>query len=117
MEERRVNVTKGGKQVEVALIYCAATENAFEELSGKSIFDLDMKSQRDLIYLVTASILSSYTWRGEDMPVSSETLLYEAKPNELLTLAKAVMELRASWYGIPSVISEDPKPEEGTPKN
>ena len=34
---------------EVKLLYCAATENGYEQLAGQSINDLDFRKQSDLL--------------------------------------------------------------------
>ena len=100
---------------EVSLLYCAATENGFEELRGKSIHDIDFNSQQDLIVLGLCAIVSYYAKKGEESPVTSETLLYEATAQELIELVKTVAEMRVEWYGIPAVIKED-EPKEGEEK-
>ena len=113
--ERKVKIQ--GK--DVSLLYCAATENGFEELRGKSIHDIDFNSQQDLIILGLCAIVSYYSKKGEEPPVTSETLLYDATAKELIELVKTVAEMRVEWYGIPAVIKEDDEPKEGEekPKN
>ena len=80
---------------EVKLLYCAATENGYEQLAGQSINDLDFKKQSDL--------------------------LYNAEPKDITQLIIAVIELRAEWYNVPLVVAnksdnakhaDDEKPEE-----
>lgn len=112
--ERKVTIQ--GK--EVSLLYCAATENGFEELRGKSIHEIDFNSQQDLIVLGLCAIVSYYARKGEDAPVTSETLLYEATAQELIELVKTVAEMRVEWYGVPAVVKEDDEPKaEEKPKN
>lgn len=89
---------------EVRLLYCAATEDGFESLSGKSIYDIDFHQQKDLITLGLCAIIAAYSKTGEEPPVTSDTLLYEARPSELVELVKTVIELRAEWYEIPKVL-------------
>ena len=103
MEARTVKI----QGQEVHLLYCAATENGFEELRGKSIHDLDFNLQQDLIVLGLCAIVSYYSRKGEDSPVTSETLLYDATAQELIELVKTVAEMRAEWYGVPAVIKQD----------
>ena len=45
---------------EVKLLYCAATENGYEQLAGQSINDLDFRKQSDLLKLALAAIISAY---------------------------------------------------------
>lgn len=96
---------------EVEICYCAATETGFEDLSMKPIYELNFKSQKDLLTLCTCAIVSAYAPKGEQPPISSSTLLYEATPQEIVQLTTAVIELRAEWYGIPKVIEDDIKRE------
>ena len=110
METRTVKI----QGQEVNLLYCAATENGFEELRGKSIHEIDFNSQQDLIVLGLCAIVSYYSRKGEDSPVTSETLLYDATAKELIELVKTVAEMRAAWYGVPAVIEkEDEELKEG----
>lgn len=108
---------------EVRLRYCAATETGFEQLAGKSIGDIDFQSQEDLIRLAVAAILAAYMRTGEEAPVKTEDLLYEAKPAEIVELFKTTIELRLAWYDIPAVVAEELKKEqseveeEDAPKN
>lgn len=119
-------ITINGQQVK--MIYCAATENGFEEISRKSIsvflptFGTDEEGNTiikevapctigDWIALAMASIVAAYTRDGEDVPVSSEYLLYEATPQERSDLTMAIVELRNEWYGVPKVVEEQLKQE------
>lgn len=103
MNVKKVNIQ--GK--EVRLLYCAATENGFERLSGKSIYEIDFNSQDDIITLCLCAVVAAYSEKDEQPPITSETLLYHAKPKELIELAKAVIELRAEWYELPKVLAEN----------
>ena len=91
---------------EVALCYCAATENGFEELSSKNIYDIDFKSQRDLLSLALSAIVADYAKKGVEPPVTSDYILYEAPPAEVSALVAATLELRMDWYGIPKVVAD-----------
>ena len=102
MKEKTITIN--GK--ETAMLYCAATENCFEEVAGKSIYELNFHLQKDLIVLGLSTIVAAYAKRNEEPPVTSDTLLYDATPQELTELIKAAIELRAEWYGIPKVVEE-----------
>ena len=52
-------ITLCGQQVK--LIYCAASENGFEDLSGKSINDIDFAKAKDMMNLAVACIIAYYT--------------------------------------------------------
>lgn len=113
---------------EVKLRYCAATETGFEQLAGKSIGGIDFNSQEDLLRLSVAAIIAAYQRDGQEAPIESKDILFDAKPAEIIELFKAVFELRAAWYNVPLVLEESIKEEqtavsdasqseEGKPKN
>ena len=102
---------------EVRLRYCAATENGFEQLRGKSIYKIDFESQEDLLALVIASMVAAYARTDEESPITSDDILYECKPSDIILLVKAVMELRAEWYQVPKVIEQEEQTGEDKPKN
>lgn len=103
---------------EVKLLYCAATENGYEQLAGQSINDLDFRKQSDLLKLALAAIISAYSRDKQEPPITDSDLLYNAEPKDITQLIIAVLELRAEWYNVPLVVAkhaDDDKPEE--PKN
>lgn len=102
---------------EVRLRYCAATENGFEQLRGKSIYRIDFESQEDLIALVIASLVAAYARTEEEAPITSDDILYECNPADIIKLVKVVMELRAEWYQVPKVIETEEQQGEDKPKN
>lgn len=91
---------------EVRMLYCAATETGFERLAGKSMGAIDFNSQDDLIRLSVSAIIAAYHHDGEESPIDSKDILYEAKPSEIVEMFKAIFELRAAWYDIPSVLEQ-----------
>ena len=99
---------------EVKLRYCAATETGFEQLAGKSIGDIDFNSQEDLLRLSVAAIIAAYQRDGQEAPIESKDILFDAKPAEIIELFKAVFELRAAWYNVPLVLEESIKAEQAT---
>ena len=104
------SITICGK--EVKLRYCAATETGFEQLAGKSIGDIDFNSQEDLLRLSVAAIIAAYQRDGQEAPIESKDILFDAKPAEIIELFKAVFELRAAWYNVPLVLEESIKEEQ-----
>ena len=122
---------------EVKMIYCAATENGYEIMSGKSIetfvpkFGKDDEgndiikepakaTMADFLMLAVAGIVAAYTKEGTEAPITSEDVLYEATPDERNALLTSIVELRNEWYGIPSIIegtireeAEEHQPAEG----
>ena len=97
-------ITICGKQVK--LLYCAASENGFEDLSGKSINDLDYTKSKDIMALATACIVAAYSSEGTEPPVKTEDILYKATSKELTDLYLTVLNLRAEWYNIPKVVAD-----------
>ena len=97
-------ITICGQQVK--LLYCAASENGFEDLSGKSINEMDFTKSKDIMNLAVACIIAAYTSEKQEPPISSEYLLYKATPKELTDLYLTVINLRAEWYGVPKTVAD-----------
>ena len=111
---------------DVRMRYCAAAETGYESLSGKPIDTFmpgtDGKAKAttgDYIHLAVGAIIAAYAKDGTEPPITAETILYEAMPQEIITMVTEVVKLRAKWYGVPAVVKEDDEErEEGeTEKN
>lgn len=102
MTEKTINIC--GKDVRI--IYCAASENGFETLSGKGIADLDFTRSQDLLQLALACIIAAYTRDHQEPPLTGDDLLYNATPQELTELYTATLTLRNEWYGVPAVVEK-----------
>lgn len=115
----------------VRMRYCAATETGFEHLTGKTISIFLPKTQNvnckvtttapeaatiDYITLAMAGIIAAYARTNEEAPIDLDSLLYEARPEDIVLLITTICELRNDWYKIPAVIQADQQPEEA-PKN
>ena len=96
-------ITLCGQQVK--LMYCAASENGFEDLSGKSINDLDFTKTKDILNLSLACIVAAYTAENQEPPIKSEDILYKATSKELTDLYLTVINMRAEWYNVPSLVA------------
>lgn len=110
-----------GKDVQMR--YCAAAETGYERLSGQSsdIFVPEVErddegnitnvKQRakadDYIKLSIAAIIAAYARQNEESPITADDIMYDATPQEVTTLITTVIELRAKWYEIPSVVKQD----------
>lgn len=117
-----------GKEVKV--LYCAATENGYEELSdGKSIsvfvptFGKDENGETiitepakanigDFVKLAMAGIIAAYARDKKEMPVTMNEILYNSTPTERNELITAIVTLRNEWYGVPKVLEESIKEEQ-----
>lgn len=102
MTEKTVKIL--GKDVRVR--YCAAAENGFEEISTKSIYEIDFHSQKDRIALAIACILAAYERTKEEPPVTADNLLYDANSQDIIDIVTAIVELRNSWYTAPKVVEK-----------
>ena len=96
-------VTICGQPIKV--MYCAASENGFEDLSGKHFKDFNFTSSKDLLNLSLACIVAAYAEEGIDAPLSGKDLLYKATPQELVSLYQTVLESLNEWYGINKVVA------------
>lgn len=117
---------------EVRMRYCAATETGFERMSGKAIdvfapaTTIDAATgektatkpaatTEDYIMLALSAIVAAYSMTREEAPVTSNDIMYNAAPSEVINLVTAVVELRLKWYDIPAVI-EPETADENLPK-
>lgn len=107
---------------EVQMRYCAAAETGYERLSGQSsdIFVPDVEKDEegnvknviqkakadDYIKLAIAAIIAAYARKEQDPPITADDIIYDAEPEEVSQLITSVVELRAKWYNIPAVVSE-----------
>lgn len=103
--------------------YCAATENAYERMTGKSIevFNPDKEGEvhatiEDVMYLAIGGIIAYYASINEDAPIVDKDILFEASPTDRKTLMDAIVELRFDWYGIPAAVYEKIKKEQSEAK-
>ena len=83
--------------------YCYATEIAFNNYTGVPVEKFDAERPEHVVYLIMAAIFAYYNAEAhatETHELTDEAMLYEAKPDEILNAFKAVMELRAQWYGV-----------------
>ena len=101
----------------VNMLYCAAAENGYEQMTGEPIYNFNVKSQRCWTYLALASIVAAYAKDGKDAPIDSGKIIYEAKPAEIQEMIEAVIELRNEWYKVPDVIEAKRKKTKSDPKN
>ena len=132
--ERIIKIThknEEGKaeQVEVKMLYCAASETGFQSLSGEVIDvfnpeigkdekgDVVIKSApkaTDMHYLqlAIACIVAAYESEGKKPPIASEDIMYHATREEVVKLVQAVVEMRTEWLFVPSTIPNEMKPAE-----
>ena len=124
-----------GKKVKI--MYCAATETGYENLSGKSsqvflptVLERDengkvTKSEPpaavldDYIKLALAGIIAAYASEDKESPVTGKDILYKATSEEITNLVGTIGKLRVAWYNVPDVVVPDKQQTEGgeQPKN
>ena len=123
---------------EVRICYCAATENAFEQITGKSIgifVPTIGKNEQgenivknpaeamtgDWMFLGIAGIVAAYSRDNQESPIDTNQVLFDANPEEVSNLITAIIELRSQWYRVPEIIPKDEQPAnddaEEQPKN
>lgn len=123
MTEKKINIC--GQEVRIC--YCAATENAFENITGKSIsvfvptFGKDEKGKTiikepakaltgDWMFLGIGGIIAAYSKVNQDAPVDTNKVLFEASPEDVTNLITTIVELRGQWYNVPEIIPKDEQP-------
>ena len=124
-----------GKKVKI--MYCAATETGYENLSGKSsqvflptVLERDengkvTKSEPpaavldDYIKLALAGIIAAYASEDKESPVTGKDILYHATSDDIYNLVGTIGKLRVAWYNVPDVVAPDKQQAEGGehPKN
>ena len=118
---------------QVPLLYSAATETGYEQLSGKQIsvflpqFSKDKDGNviitkqptattEDYLHLVVAAVVASNEKERHikklkpdelPLPIDSADLLYNATKTEITQIIATVLELRNAWYEIPAVMKQD----------
>lgn len=130
MNPRRiVKITKKNdqgdlEQVEVKMLYCAATETGYQKLSGKMVdvfvptidTDKDGKpfvkeppkaTDEDYIQLAVAAIVAAYECDGDEPPINSKDILYTATREEIVTLVSNVIQMRQEWVFVPSTVEKE----------
>lgn len=105
------------------MIYCAATENGYEDMSGHSIdvfsptigqddngklivTEPAKARHKDFMMLAFAAIIAAYVSKGEEVPFDIDKFLYEATAEDVATLKTAIVELRAEWYHVNKVVED-----------
>lgn len=130
MNPRRiVKITKKNdqgdlEQVEVKMLYCAATETGYQKLSGKMVdvfvptidTDKDGKpfvkeppkaTDEDYIQLAVAAIVAAYECDGEEPTITSKDILYTATREEIVALVSNVIQMRQDWVFVPSTVEKE----------
>ena len=126
--ERTITITHknaDGKlePTEVRMLYCAASETGFQDLSGKNISvfmpkiefengEAVMKEPPaaddiDYIKLATACITAAYMRDNEEPPITSEDILYNASRDEVIEMVKAVAQMQQEWMFVPPTIERE----------
>lgn len=117
MKKKKVKIA--GKQVWLA--YCYATEIIFNDLTGEDINEYFKEvftseegkyktNPKKLLYAILACAIAYAQGTQTEDALDDKTLMYEAKPSELIEAFKVVVELRNEWYKLPS--TEKPEKEE-----
>ena len=116
-------ITLCSRQVNIG--YCYATEIAYKDLADENVIDyikeaVDcIQQQRDpdskkTIYAIIACMMAYYQKKGEEVPLKSEDLMYDAKPAEIGMAIFAIINMRSEFYHVPKDEPADPAPD-GSP--
>lgn len=126
--ERTITITRknaDGKlePTEVRMLYCAASETGFQDLTGKNISvfmpkiefengEAVMKEPPaaediDYIKLALACITAAYMRDNEQPPITSEDILYNASRDEVIEMVKAVAQMQQEWMFVPLTIERE----------
>ena len=120
----RKNAEGTAEQVEVKMLYCAASETGYQSLSGNTMdvffptFEKDENGElivkepakatdMDYIQLSTACIVAAYERDSQEPPITANDIIYSASRAEIIDMIKAVLEMRAEWSAIPSTIENE----------
>ena len=114
-------ITLCSRQVNIG--YCYATEIAYKDLTDENIIDYIkeaiecVQQQRDpdtkkTIFAIIACMMAYYQEKGEEVPLKSEDLMYEAQPAEIGMAILAIVNMRAEFYRVPKDEPEDTAPSE-----
>jgi hypothetical protein len=87
----------------VTLCYCYAVELMFRKASGVNIDAIDIGDPDHLVALIVASAVAYATYSGAECPISSEQLMYDASPEDIIGAVSCVMSLREQWYNTESL--------------
>ena len=111
------------------MLYCAATETGYEQLSGKSSDVFIAKKGKDdeiippttklddYLKLAIAAIIAAYSRNKEESPINSEHIIYECPPEDITLLVTTIIHMREDWYTVPSVIKQEQQASEEEQKN
>lgn len=122
------------EQVDVTLLYCAASETGFQSLSGETmqVFSPELEKDKEgkyiikalpkatdmnYIQLAMACIIAAYECDGEEPPIKSEDLLYQASREEVTNLVTTVLQMRNEWLQVPTTIKPEMEEGKGKRKN
>lgn len=135
--ERTIQITHKNadgiaEQIDVKMLYCAASETGYQDLSGKTMdifipkFDIQdgkavmtappAATDADYIKLATACIVAAYQRDGKEPPITTEDILYNASRTEVIEMIKAVVEMQKDWLIVPSTIETEMKENTDTKK-
>lgn len=104
---------------DVRVRYCAATETSFEEMTGKSIdvfiptvendeVKEPAKANRyDYLMLGIGGIIAAYLREQKDAPITTDEILYDASPTEVMNLITTILNLRNEWYKVADIVPEE----------
>lgn len=105
-------ITIGGKKYGVA--GCYGLEVAFQELANKGIGQVKWQDPglhpKYVVDLIVAAAFAYYNGRHEDMPLSDDTVMNDATPQELVAAVSEIFKVYGDWSALPAGDTEDEEP-------
>lgn len=87
-------------------IACFLPTFATDENGKQYVSEPPEAGNEEYIMLALAAIVAHYTKNGEEPPITSDDILYDASPLEVTQLITTVVKARNEWYKIPEVVQE-----------
>ena len=137
--ERIINLTRKNEngdteQIDVKMLYCAATETGYQDESDKTmdvfvpsfsvndegkpyITEPPKAKDKDYIQLAIAAINAAYECDGGKSPVKSDDIMYHSTRAQVVAMCKAVIEMHQEWLMLPSTIEKETDENKSRGKN
>lgn len=112
------------EQIDVKMLYCAATEVEYQKESKKTVdvfvpvIDKDEEGKpyikeppkatdEDYLMLSMAAIRAAYECNDEQPPVTKKDIRFNATREEVMTMIATVIKMRHEWVFLPETIEKE----------
>ena len=86
--------------------------NVIKDDEGNVVSVEQHATTEDFLKLAVAAIIAAYARIGEESPVSTDDILYEAQPADVTLMMTTVIELRNEWYKVPETVKPEMEEQE-----